>query len=223
MKTTRKITFFVCIFLSTTTLLNAQKQGSLTDAQAKAVVEKTIATLRKATVKIAFSLTMEDTKTKQKDLIKGTFVLKGDKFKITLPQTHTYYDGKTEYVHLLKSNEVSVSTPTKDEIQELNPAFVLINSTQKSTIQFSTDDKASLPYYTIDIFPYYGDKKPYYKAIAQIDRKTFNLISIKILSQNGIHTLLKVDKFESGLTTFPDTSFMFDFKANPKAIMNDLR
>jgi hypothetical protein len=219
----KKISIFLAFLLCVNVGGRAQKQGTQSDPQAKAVVEKTIATFRKATVKIAFSLTMEDTKTKKKDLIKGDFVLKGDKFKITLPMAHTYYDGKTEYVHLLKSNEVSVSTPTKEEIQDLNPAFVLINSTKKSTIQFSVDDKANLPYYTIDIFPYYGDKKPYYKAIAKIDRKTFNLISIKILSQNGIHTLLQVNRFESGLTTFPDAFFVFDFKANPKAIMNDLR
>lgn len=215
MKTTKKVLLGLFL-LSFTTLMHAQ------NAQAKSIIEKTIAKFNQAAVKADFELVIHDTKAQKKDIYRGEFILKGDKFKTILPAAHTYYDGKTEYIHLVKNNEVTVITPTKEELQEINPAFILINSTKKSTIQFSADEKANSPYHLIDIFPYYNDKKPYYKAIATINKKTFELVSIKVLSKNGIHSTLTISKFQSRLS-YDDSSFTFNFKANPKVVINDLR
>ncbi len=214
----KKLAFIFVFILTTSTSLHAQS-----DAKAKAILDKAAATLKKNnTTKIDFTLTIEDTKTYEKDVVKGDIVMQGIKFKITSPLIQTYFDGKDQYVYMTKNKEVSISVPTKEELQEINPALLLSNYSQGSTIQFSLDDKASLPYYTIDVFPDFKAKKPYFKSIVKIDKKTSALISVKVLSQNGVHSLFEVTKIEKK-EKYNDNFFVFDTKTNPQIIINDLR
>lgn len=192
------------------------------DAKARAILDKVSGKYKESVSKIDFTLTLEDTKTEKKEVIKGDVVMKGKKFRLMVPKVNTYYDGKSQYVYMLKNNEVSISTPTLQELQGINPALILTSYTKQSTVQFSLDNKPELPYNIIDVFPDFKAKKGYYKAIVRVDKKTFNLISMKVLSQSGVHTLFQVIKFEPKLK-YDDSFFVFDFKSNPKVIINDLR
>ncbi len=193
------------------------------DTKAKSILDKASANLKKnETIKIDFTLTLEDTKTGKKEVIKGDVVSKNNKFKITTPAVQTYFDGKDQYVYTLKNKEVSISTPTKDELQEINPALILSSYAKNSKIEFSLDNKESLPHHVIDISPDLKLKKPYYKTVVKIDKKTLQLISIKVLSQNGVQTLFAVNKIDTGVK-YDDNFFTFDSKANPNVEINDLR
>ncbi len=212
----KKIAVIFAIILAATSL---QAQS---DAKAKAVLDKAAAILKKNTAtKIDFTLTIEDTQSNQKESMKGDIVMQGVKFRTNTPLLQTYFDGKNQYVYMAKNKEVSISIPTKEELQE-NPALLLSNYSQESSVHFSLDDKSSLPYYTLDLFPDLKSKKTYFKSIIKIDRKTSALISIKVLSKNGIHTLFEVNKIEAK-DKYNDNFFVFDTKANPKVIINDLR
>ncbi len=192
------------------------------NTKAKAVLDKAAASLKKNTAtKIDFTLTIEDTQSNQKETMKGDIVIQGAKFRINTPLLQTYFDGKNQYVYMAKNKEVSISIPTKEELQE-NPALLLSNYSQESSVHFSLDDKDSLPYYTLDLFPDLKAKKTYFKSIIKIDKKTSALISIKVLAKNGIHTLFEANKIEAK-DKYNDNFFVFDTKANPKAIINDLR
>lgn len=204
------------LFLSTITLL-AQN-----DPKAKAILDKTAIKFKQNAVKFDFTLTLEDTKTDKKKLVKGNALVKGEKFKLIVPSVDTYFDGKTEYVYVHRNNEVSISTPTKAELQDINPAYLLSSYTHKSSVQFSLDNKPETGIYTIDVFPDHSLKKNYYKAIVRIDRKSMQVLSIRVLCQNGVHTLFQISNLQ-GNQKFSDSYFVFDFKANPKVSVNDLR
>ncbi len=192
------------------------------DPKARAILDNCSKKFKETTSKIDFSLKIEDTKTEKQQTVKGNIVVKGKKFKLTVPTVHTYYDGKTQYVHMLKNKEVSLTTPILEDLQLINPAYLITSYTKQSTVQFSLDNKASSPNYIIDVFPDYKIKKEYYKAIVIINKKTNDIISIKVLNRNGVHTRLKVINNQKNLM-FNDAFFVFDFKTNPDVITNDLR
>jgi len=213
----KRLLIIPILLLFSLTLLVAQD-----DAKARAILDKTSEKYKQTTCKIEFNLTLEDTKSEKKDMIKGDVVIKDKKFKLTVPKVQTYFDGKTQYVYMPKNNEVSISTPSLQELQDSNPALILTSYTKHSTIRFSLDNKSNLPYHVIDVFPDYKSKKGYYKVIIKIDKKTNNLLSMHVLSQNGVHTLFEVTNFEKDLK-YDDSFFVFDLKSNPKVIQNDLR
>jgi len=208
--------------LSLCFLLSALSIFAQTDAKAKAILDKASLMFKQKAVKFDFMLTLEDTKTDKKKVVKGDAVVKGNKFKLTVPAVHTYFDGKSEYVYVLKNKEVSISVPTKAELQDINPALILTSYSQKGSVQFSLDSKQELPYYVIDVFPDFKLKKNYYKSIIRIDKKTLQVISIKVLCQNGVHSLFQLSNYDTK-QDYKDNFFVFDLKANPKVNVNDLR
>ncbi|MBN1462471.1 MAG: outer membrane lipoprotein carrier protein LolA [Paludibacteraceae bacterium] len=208
--------FLILLLLFSTVLLSQD------DLKARKILDNATLIYKKSPCRVDFTLTLADTKTEKKEIVKGVVVMKDKKFKLTTPKVHSYFDGKTQYVHMLKNKEVSISTPSFEELQNTNPALILTSYTKQSTVQFSLDSKASLSYHIIDVFPDYKAKKAYYKAIVKIDKKTNNLISIKVLSQTGVHTTFVVNSFKKDLK-YNDNFFVFDFKSNPNVITNDLR
>ncbi len=213
----KAINIFLFLICSIVTL------SAQTDPKAKAVLNKLINQFENKTVKIDFKLTIADTKLDEnnKDVILGNLVMQEDMFRLEVPKVKTYFDGKDQYVYVMANKEVSVTTPTVDELQDINPAYML-KFAQQSTVQFSLDNKKNLSYYIIDVFPEHQLKKSYYKSIIKVDKKTNKLISIKVLSQNGIHTSFEVRNFDNKLKV-EKNFFIFDTKANSGVIINDLR
>jgi outer membrane lipoprotein-sorting protein len=193
-----------------------------TDLKAKAILDKASAKFKKVPAKVNFTMTIEDTKSEKKDIIYGDVVFKDSKFRLTVPKVQTYFDGKTQYVYMHKNNEVSLSVPTKEELQDVNPTMLLTSYSKNASVQFSLDNKPELKYNIIDVFPDFKQKKAYYKSIVKIDKKTLDVISIKVLSQSGIHTLFQINSTDVK-TQYEDSYFVFDFKANSKVVVNDLR
>lgn len=213
----KKNILIIISLLSVLISLSAQS-----DPKAKVLLDKASAKFKKVPVKVNFSMTIEDTKTEKKEIVNGDVVFKNEKFKLMVPKVQTYFDGKTQYVYMPKNNEVSLSTPTKQELQDVNPAILLTSYSKNATVQFSLDNKPDSKYYIIDVFPDFKLKKAYYKSIIKLDKKTLDLISIKVLAQSGVHTLFQVNNFDTK-SQYEDSFFVFDLKANPKVIVNDLR
>lgn len=213
----KKLLLLIFSLLFFVTVLNAQS-----DPKAKLVLDKASAKFKKAPTKLNFTMTITDTKSEKKDKITGDVVFKDSKFKLMVPKVTTYFDGKTQYVYMPKNNEVSLTTPSKQDLQEINPTLIISSYTKNNSIQFSLDNKPELSYHIIDVFPDFKLKKSYYKSILKIDKKTLGLISIKVLSQNGVHTLFQINETDTK-KAYDDSFFVFDFKANPKVSVNDLR
>lgn len=192
------------------------------DPKAKAILDKTVKQMQGAATKSSFELLLVDTKTEKKETVKGEVYMKGKKFKVVVPSVHTYFDGKSQYVHVLKNKEVTITTPTKDELAETNPAYFLSSYSVKSSIQFSQDNKPNFTYHIIDIFPDFAAKKDYFKVTVLIDKKTSSLMSVKVFSRNGVQSTIKLTKLDFA-QKLDDTFFVFDFVKNPKIIKNDLR
>ena len=57
----------------------------------------------------------------------GSIIVAGNKFVISTPQLSTWFDGKTQWSYSSSVNEVNITNPTADELQQINP-FAIISS-----------------------------------------------------------------------------------------------
>ncbi len=92
---------------------------------AKNILDKTENAFRKAGgIESAFSI-----KVYRGNALNGTTqgVLKidGRKFYLVTPENITWFDGETQWTYLPGSDEVNITTPTEEELQEINPYAIL--------------------------------------------------------------------------------------------------
>ena len=57
----------------------------------------------------------------------GSIIVAGNKFAISTPQLSTWFDGNTQWSYSPNIKEVNITTPTSDELQQINP-FAIISS-----------------------------------------------------------------------------------------------
>ncbi len=57
----------------------------------------------------------------------GYLLFEGDKFYLKSGSMQSWYDGKTQWTYVADNNEVNISHPTSEELEGINPYFVLKN------------------------------------------------------------------------------------------------
>ena len=105
--------------------LFATTANAQTDAKAKTVLDaasKKAATLK--SLKANFTLRLSGGKTKETRT--GNFLMKGEKYHVTLPKQELISDGKTVWTYMKDANEVQVSTYNASE-QSMSPTKLFTN------------------------------------------------------------------------------------------------
>ncbi len=193
------------------------------DAEAKTILDKSAQAIQKSGgSKAEFILIVNNTQTSQKQAINGTLYLKGDKFKLLVAETETYYDGKIQWVYMSDSDEVTISAPTADELREINPTAIL--SSYKQGYKLKKEEDKTVEGKQVHIVNIYPDdrNKPYYRIEIIVEKGTYDIVSINTFGRNGTDTYIKVKKYEKGLT-LADLNFVFDAKKYPGVEIIDLR
>lgn len=49
--------------------------------------------------------------------------MKGNKFKIEIPDAITWFDGTTQWVYIKDTDEVNITNPTGDELQAISRLY----------------------------------------------------------------------------------------------------
>lgn len=85
------------------------------DAKAGEILDKAIANLSdKDGIRVDFVGTEN-----------GFLLLKGEKFYLNSNRLQSWYDGKTQWSYMADAGEVNISNPTSEELQGINPYFIL--------------------------------------------------------------------------------------------------
>ena len=214
----RKYIFSVLIALLSLPVIAQQQQS-----QAKAVLDKTAEAFRKAggvkadfTIKAVTSGLVEGAEN-------GSIQLKGEKFVLTTSDMITWFDGKTQWSYVVRNDEVNVSNPTPEELQQINP-YTFLYMYQKGfsyrmgakknfrgkavweVVLIAKDKKQDLERVTLYVTK---DKyEPLYICLEQRGQQTSNEIT--------------VTNYQTGLK-YADNVFIFDKKQYPHAEVIDLR
>lgn len=148
----------------------------------------------------------------------GTIVTSGDKFHISSPQLSTWYDGRTQWTYSPSSNEVNITEPTAEELQQVNP-FAIISAFRRA--YKGTLLKSPAGTHTVQLLPL--DKKASIrKAVVTFDAKTLYPTLIRLTTDNNAILSIKVTNVVTG-KKYPLSTFVFDKKKYPGAEIIDLR
>ncbi len=87
-----------------------------TDAKAAEVLDKVLENISETSgIRIDFGGTES-----------GFLLLKGEKFYLNNGSIQSWYDGKTQWSYVAETDEVNISHPTPEELQGINPYFILM-------------------------------------------------------------------------------------------------
>lgn len=214
--------FFLMVFVSIWTCTAFSQLEESVDPRAKSLLDKAVAVMEsKKGMEITFAIKVDNVRDSKQDTYNGSALLKGDKFKLSLRNVDTYFDGKTEAVHMVKEKEVSISTPDQDDLKEVNP--ILLMKSYKTDYKMRYMGESSVNGRVCeDVELYPNDLNSNYSIIhLTFEKKSLLLESIALRGKGGIHTYFNVTKITP--KELQDAEFVFDPKKFPGVEVVDLR
>ena len=118
----------------------------LTTATAATTLETFLQTLADHTLHSDFVITISEGASQPMNY-PGTITMRGDRFSLEMFDMEAAYDGKTLYVYSATTDELTLSTPTEQELMEANPFLYAQALSKVCTIteQSSTGDAGVSP------------------------------------------------------------------------------
>lgn len=152
----------------------------------------------------------------------GIIEMKGDKFKLETPDMITWYDGQTQWVYVMRNEEVNVSTPSGDELQLTNPAVLLRQYKKGFSVQYkgTSTTRQAKSAYDITLIP--KKKSDIQQIDLQIEKMSNIPAAITISDKNKATVSIYISKWETGKNQ-ADSFFSFNESDYPDAEIIDLR
>lgn len=170
----------------------------------------------------SFTINTEDTREKVTYSQDGKAFLKGNKFKIDVPDGITWFDGTTQWVYMKGSEEVNVSNPTGEELAGVSPAVLLNLYKTGFKLEYKGETRENgKTVYVVDMIPE-SSKSEYTKMSINIDKTTNLFTSIRLFGKNNINNHLIIKNLQTK-TNLTDNTFVFNKKEYPKVEIIDLR
>ena len=145
----------------------------------------------------------------------GTIAIKGNKFNARTPQAIVWFNGKTQWTYLKKTNEVNISTPTQAQQMAMNP-YTFINI-------YKTGYKSSLKTvgsnYVVHLVAN-NQKRSVAEMYITINKKT-HIPSVVKMRQGNTWSTITVSNFRA--KNVSNSTFNFNSKECPGAEVIDLR
>lgn len=194
------------------------------DPEAAAILEKLSEKTRSASgIMIDFSVKLEDRQRSVTDSFEGSILMHGEKYKLELFDTETYFDGKTVFTFLKDVNEVMISDPEEDKVSIFsNPMTIMTLYEQNFRFRLRGEiSSQGRTLYEIDLHPEERDVE-FHTIKLFIDKEKIQIDSAVISGKDGTIYTLKVDNFVEGVDV-TDMDFTFDPEKHPGVEVIDLR
>ena len=170
------------------------------------------------TIYAKFSFSLENKDEDMLDSFEGEIIMKGEKYKLLIMDTETYFDGKSMWSYLPDFDEASISEPDEDESSMFNPSKIFNIYKEGFTNNYNGEKDGK---YQISMIPD-GIETDYSKIDVQIIKKTLQLQSVKYYGTDGNDYNLNIKSFKTNIA-YADSTFSFDPKQHPGVEIIDLR
>ncbi|MDR2950003.1 MAG: outer-membrane lipoprotein carrier protein LolA [Prevotella sp.] len=190
---------------------------------ARSILDKASEAYSKAgAVTVTFTLDSKDTKAKTTYSYDGKAFMKGDKFKLEIPDAVTWFDGTTQWVYVKDTEEVNISNPTGEELQGISPSVLF--SIYKKGYNLTYKGEKKLGGKTVQEVELTPQKKnaDIAKIVVQIDKANNTFHKISLTDKVGMLNSLTINSYQTG-GNIPDSTFSFNKKEYPRAEIVDLR
>lgn len=190
---------------------SVQSMAQSNPAQARAILDKTSKVIgHKSGVSAAFTLNNPTTGN-----VSGTIAVKGGKFNARTPQAIVWFNGKTQWTYMKKTQEVNVTTPTQAQQMTMNP-YTFINLYKTGYNMTLTQNAQS---YEVHLTAQ-NKKRTVQELYISINKKSYVPSRIK-MRQNSTWSTITVSNFKA--KNQPNSLFTFNQKDFPQAEVIDLR
>lgn len=211
--------YILSIFISLLTL------PALTQSRqpAKDVLDLTAETFRKAGgVKVDFTIKAV-TNGLTGSAEKGSIRLKGEKFVLTAGGVTTWFDGETQWSYVAANDEVNVSCPTMEELQQINPYTFLYIYQQGFSFRLGTRQSFQGKAIQEVILTATDKKQELERITLYVTKDAYEPLYI-LLKQRGQQTgsEITVTDYQTQ-QNFADPTFVFNKSLYPSAEIIDLR
>lgn len=172
-------------------------------------------------VQANFTLSNEDAKGKNQGTKKGVVYYKGSKYRVSIPGTEIFSDGKTVWTYDKAANEVTLSKA--DGSGGLSPQKFFTNFYDKDFLYKLNGEKkvGAKTLQEVELTP--TDKsKPYFKVFMTVDKASKMVTNTKVLQKDGSKINFAVSNL-NGNANVNDAQFVFDKKNYPGVEEVDLR
>jgi len=171
---------------------------------------------------LSFTLNIEDTNDKTTYSHDGKAYIRGNKFKIDIPDGITWFDGKTQWVYMTGSDEVNVSNPTGEELVSISPVALL--NIYKTGFKLNYKGEKTIKGKNVYIVEMIPEKKnsDVTKFILNIDKTTLLFTQVTLNGKDKVNNHLIINSSQKGIS-LPDNTFVFNKKEYPDLEINNLR
>lgn len=199
------------IFILLIAISGAAGSSAATPTAADILAKAQTELKKSAGLKSSFTITFDGRSTT------GEILLAGKRFRISTPEMTTWFDGKTQWSLSNAANEVSISEPSPEELEQINP-FAIVESLRKEFKGRRLDSTGATE--KIELTP--TGKSNYSKVVLTLDAATSMPREIVVTTTDGYVTVIGLQHLEK--TKAPDAAeFRFDPKQYPLADLIDLR
>lgn len=192
------------------------------DKQAKEILDKTATVFKKSDgINAGFNIIGFSKNGIKNGSDQGTIRLKGNNFMLETSNTITWFDGHTQWSYLIASEEVNISNPTPEELQNINPYSLLNIYQQGYDYKYNgTKTFKGKQVYEVVLIP--TNKKQDLASITLLISKTYQPLYIKLEQKDKARSEITATSFTTE-QKFSDSLFKFDKKKYPEAEIIDLR
>lgn len=213
------LSLIVCLSISCFAQKDPEAKDLLDKAAQKVSTYKNIST--------SFDYTFENLADGKSESYSGKLLIKGKKFRMDVDNTVTFSDGKTRWVYLTESNEVTISpieTSSEDAPEDLFLSDPLsLYTIHNHKFKYVMGDIEEINGKTMQIVELAPEdiKKPYFK-IKYWFTPDNNLYQIKCFQKDGTRYTLTLSKFDTN-QKIDESSLNFDVKEYPGVEIIDMR
>ncbi|WP_092110375.1 LolA-like putative outer membrane lipoprotein chaperone [Prevotella sp. KH2C16] len=197
----------ICLLLMMACLTSGAQNATL----ARKVLDKTAAVVgSKNGASANFSLT-----SKKYGSVTGTIAIKGNMFHATTPEAIVWYNGKTQWSYMKKTNEVNVNNPTEAQQMRMNPyKFITM---YKTGYNMGITDKGSN--YWVHLIAQ-NKSRTVQELYILVNKKSYKPSQIR-MRQGSDWTDISISNFKT--KKLSNSLFTFNAKDFPTAEVIDLR
>lgn len=189
---------------------------------ARSILDKAYDAYNKAGgVMVTFRLDSKDSKAQNTYSYDGNAYMKGDKFKIEIPDGITWFDGTTQWIYVKETEEVNVSNPTGEELQAISPSAIFSIYKKGFNLAYKGEKKVGgKTVQEVELTP--QKKSEFTRILVQIDKSNNTFSKITLVDKVGVENTLSIKSYKPD-QNIADTMFTFNKKEYPDAEIVDLR
>jgi chaperone LolA len=217
------ITLFSLAFITLLATAQTSSNPTKSDPEAKKILDAVSSRFKTfASPQASFTYQVENAQGKALSTKRGTVVMKGNKFKVSMDGMEIFSDGKTVWNYDKSANEVTVNNLNEGG-SGMTPQKVFTNFYDKDFFYKLNGTKkvGAKTVQEIELTP--ADKtRPYHKVYVLVDRAANSIYSAKFLEKSGGRYSYTINSIKPS-STLAETEFVFNKNRYPGVEVVDLR